>query len=86
LIRIAFDALAGWTVHGGPWGCGDVDADLLRIVDPDFVFDDFRIEPGVAEFLRDIVGGGFIFGSARHVRSLGQNAQVLFGQFWVWNG
>ena len=63
-----------------------IDADFRGIVHPDFVFDDFGVESGVAKFLRDIVGGRFVFDRARHVRSLGQNAQMLFRQLGIGHG
>ena len=67
-------------------GRGQIDADFRRIVDPDFVFDDLGVESGFAEFLRDVVGGGFVFDGARHVRSLRQDAEMFFGEFGIGNG
>ena len=55
------------------------------IVHPDAVFDDFGLESGLAEFLGDVVGGGLVLGSAGHVRGLGQNAQVFFGELRIGN-
>ena len=63
-----------------------IDADFQRIVHPDFVFDDFGVEAGVAEFLGDVVGGGFVFDGARHVRSLGQDAEMFFGELGIGDG
>ena len=80
LVGIVVDVLARRAVHFDACGCGQVDADLGGIVDPDFVFDDFGIEPGVAEFLGDVVGGRFVLDRARHVRSFGEYAQMFFGE------
>ena len=83
LIRIVVDVLARGTVHLDSGRRGQIDADFGGIVHPDFVLDDLGVEPGVAEFLRDVVGGRLVFDSARHVRSLGQNAQMLFRELGI---
>src|SRR6516165_2820527 len=44
LERITFNMLARWSVHVHAFRRGDVDANLHRIVEPDFVFDNFGIE------------------------------------------
>ena len=56
------------------------------IVHPDAVFDNFGFEAGIAKFLGDVVGGGLVLRSAGHVRRLGQDAQVLFGQLRIGHG
>ena len=78
--------LASGPVHFHSSGCGDVYADLDRIVNPNFVFDDFSVESRGTKFSRHVIGGGFILGRARHMRGLRKDAQMLFGQFGIGYG
>ncbi len=78
--------LAGGAVHFYSGGRSDVDADFQGIVEPDFVFDDLGVEPGGAEFLRNVVGGGLVFGRAGHVWGLRQGAEVFFRELGIGHG
>ncbi len=82
LIRIVVDMLARGAVHFDSGGRGQIDADFCGIVHPDFVFDDFGVEPGVAEFLRNIIGGCFVFDGAGHVRSLASECADALPRAW----
>ena len=75
--------LGRWTVHVDSCRRGQIHADFRRIVHPDFVFDDLCVEPSIAKFLRDVVGGGFVLGRARHMRSFRQYAKVFFRKLGV---
>jgi len=57
-------------VHGNAFGRGEIHADLRRIIQPDFVFDDLGFESSFAEFLRDVLGCGFVFGRSGNVGRL----------------
>jgi hypothetical protein len=50
LIWISIHVLARGPVHFHSGGRGDIDADFQRIIHPDFVFDDFGVEPGARNF------------------------------------
>ena len=78
--------LGARAVHLDPGRRSHIDANLSGIVEPDFVFDDLRIEPGVAEFGGDVLGGCLVLGRAGDVRGLRQSAQVLLGKFGIGNG
>src|ERR1700691_279306 len=84
-LWIAIDMLAMRPMHFNALGQDHVDADLGRIVHPNFVFDDLGVESGLAKFLRDIVGGRFVFDASRYVRRLGEDSQMLFRQLGVGN-
>ena len=86
LKGIVFHMLARGPVHFDACGSGQVYADFRRIVDPNLVFDDLGVESGVAKFLRHVIGGGFIFGRACHVRGLGEDAQMFFREFGIGGG
>ena len=75
--------LARRPMHFHSSGRRDVHADFLRIIHPDFVFDNLSLESGVAKFLRDIIGGRFVLGRARHMGRLRQHTQMLFRQLGV---
>ncbi len=67
VVWIALDMLARRPMHFHSSGRRDVHADFLRIIHPDFVFDNLSLESGVSKFLRDIIGGRFVLGRARHM-------------------
>ena len=73
-------------MHFDSCGRGDVHADLRGIVHPHFVFDDLSVESGGTKLLRHIVRRSLVFHGARHVRRLGQGAQVLFRQLGIRHG
>ncbi len=83
LIRIAFDTLTRGPMHFDPGRRSHIDTDLRGIVHPDFVLDNLSIEPCIAKFLRDIVGGRFVLDGARHVGIFCENAQMLFGKLGI---
>ncbi len=83
---IAINVLGARAVHLDTGGRGHIDVNLRGVVEPDFVFDDLRIEPGGAEFGGDVLGGGLVFGRAGNVRGLRQRAQVLLGKFGIGYG
>ena len=86
LERVAIHVLSRGTVHGHAGGSGDVDTDLRRIVEPDLVFEDLGREARVAEFLRDVIGSGFVFGRSGDVWGFCQGTQVFFGAFGIGDG
>jgi hypothetical protein len=86
LVWIVVHALASRPMHFDTGGRSQAHADLGGIVDPDFVFDDFGFEPGVAEFLRHVVGGGLVLDRSCHVRIFGQNAEMLLRQLGIGHG
>src|SRR3984893_18840743 len=60
-----------------------VHPDFRGIVHPHFVFDDLRIEPGVAESLCHVIGGGPVFGRASHMRNLRERTKMLLRKFGI---
>ena len=83
LKRIGTHPFPSRAMHGDPGRRGHVDADFRGIVHPDAVFDNFGFEAGIAKLPGDVVGCGLVLRSTGHVRRLGQDAQVLFGQLRV---
>ncbi len=83
--RVAIHVLASGAVHPDAGRGGHIYADFGRIVDPDAVLDNFSFQAGLAEFLRDVVGGGLVFWSPGHVRRLSQGAQVRLREFGIGN-
>ena len=86
VIRIALHVLTRWPMHLYAGRRSHIDTDLLRIVEPGFVFDDLGLQSRFTKFLRDIIRSGFVFRGTRHVRSFGQRAQMFLRKLWIWNG
>ena len=61
----------------------DAYAHLGRQVHPDFVFRDFDIESGLAEFLGYVVRCFLVFGRAGDVGLSREDAQMLLGQLGI---
>ncbi len=70
-------------MHFDSIGRGYVHADFQRIIDPNLVLDNLRIESRVAKLLRHVFRGCFILGRPRHVRRLRQRAQMFFRQLGI---
>src|SRR5207302_1652324 len=83
LIGISVHMFARGSVHLHVLGSGHIYTDLDWVIEPDAVFDNLRLQTSGAELARDIICGRLIFGRARDVRRLGQNAQVFFGELGV---
>src|SRR5262249_4818685 len=86
LIGITFHVFARRAVHGYTIRGGYIDADFGWIVEPYAIFDDLSVEASFAEFLSYVIGGSFVFDGPGNVRSLGQCAEVLFGELGAGNG
>ena len=69
LKGIAFDMLAGWSVHRHTRRSSNVYADFDRIVEPGLVFDNFGVQAGVAKALPDPVGQGDVILHDEHPHS-----------------
>ncbi len=86
LERIALYMLALRSVHRDAVGRRHIHADLCRIIQPDFVFNDFGLQPGFPEFLCQVLRSGFVLRRPGNVRGLGQNAQVFLGELRIGYG
>ena len=64
------------------WGC-NVDAYLLRKREQNLVFDDLRVESGLAELLSNVLGRFSVLRRPSYMRSLSENAQMLLGELWI---
>ena len=86
LERIVIGMFASGTMHGDTCWRSHIHADLAGIVEPNFVFDNFCFQARLAEFLRNVISGGFVLRRTRRVRRLGKYAQMFFRQFRARDG
>ncbi len=86
LKRVACHLLRRRAVHLHVRRRGDVHANLLRIVHPHAVFDNFRFQASLAEFLSDVLRRRLVLGGTRDVRGLGQGAKMRLGKSCIRDG